>query len=305
MERETRFELATLALARRCSTTELLPLVAELSIPGGPNAVKPAGSYCDRRLGGLAWFGQGAFFFSHNLAVAHEEDASGNGRGLWIMGDHEGGLAQFAIGPDQHLENGFGVSCVQVAGWLVREHDCRAGNEGAGNGYTLLLAATQFRGPVIEPPLDGKQMAEVVKVFQVQRLFAPADGVGNLNVAHGGEGGQQVELLEDKSDAVFAQPGSLRVVEGGKIDAIDDHTPAGGLGEPAEQVEKGGFARTGRPYDGHKLPRLNGQRNTVHRGHMESASGINLGQILGQNDGRRLFGRHDSIVNATYHLSVP
>ena len=26
LERETRFELATLALARRCSTTELLPL---------------------------------------------------------------------------------------------------------------------------------------------------------------------------------------------------------------------------------------------------------------------------------------
>src|SRR5271166_5555398 len=41
MERETRFELATLALARRCSTTELLPLVAVLSIPGGPNGVKP------------------------------------------------------------------------------------------------------------------------------------------------------------------------------------------------------------------------------------------------------------------------
>ena len=30
MERETRFELATLALARRCSTTELLPLEAVL-----------------------------------------------------------------------------------------------------------------------------------------------------------------------------------------------------------------------------------------------------------------------------------
>jgi len=41
MERETRFELATLALARRCSTTELLPLVAVLSIPGGQNQVKP------------------------------------------------------------------------------------------------------------------------------------------------------------------------------------------------------------------------------------------------------------------------
>ena len=41
MERETRFELATLALARRCSTTELLPLGARLSIPGYLNTVKP------------------------------------------------------------------------------------------------------------------------------------------------------------------------------------------------------------------------------------------------------------------------
>ncbi len=40
MERETRFELATLALARRCSTTELLPHRARLSIPGCRNAVK-------------------------------------------------------------------------------------------------------------------------------------------------------------------------------------------------------------------------------------------------------------------------
>jgi hypothetical protein len=40
MERETRFELATLALARRCSTTELLPLVASLSILGDLNQVK-------------------------------------------------------------------------------------------------------------------------------------------------------------------------------------------------------------------------------------------------------------------------
>src|SRR5215831_22602 len=41
LERETRFELATLALARRCSTTELLPLTAKLSIPVDRNRVKP------------------------------------------------------------------------------------------------------------------------------------------------------------------------------------------------------------------------------------------------------------------------
>jgi hypothetical protein len=42
MERETRLELATLALARRCSTTELLPLDASSSIPGHRNRVKLA-----------------------------------------------------------------------------------------------------------------------------------------------------------------------------------------------------------------------------------------------------------------------
>ncbi len=42
MERETRLELATLALARRCSTTELLPLDANSSISGGRRRVKPA-----------------------------------------------------------------------------------------------------------------------------------------------------------------------------------------------------------------------------------------------------------------------
>jgi hypothetical protein len=41
MERETRFELATLALARRCSTTELLPLVAVLSIAAKPKLGQP------------------------------------------------------------------------------------------------------------------------------------------------------------------------------------------------------------------------------------------------------------------------
>ncbi len=79
MERETRFELATLALARRCSTTELLPLVAVLSIPGAPNEVKPFWS--NRSLGcvrGKLATGQGrkfvigprTFLLAHNLPVA-------------------------------------------------------------------------------------------------------------------------------------------------------------------------------------------------------------------------------------------
>jgi hypothetical protein len=52
MERETRLELATLALARRCSTTELLPLNAVSSIPGRGKRVKPT---CSVRNCFLPW----------------------------------------------------------------------------------------------------------------------------------------------------------------------------------------------------------------------------------------------------------
>ena len=41
-------------------------------------------------------------------------------------------------------QDGFGVFGVQVAGGLVCQDYCRAGNEGGGNGYTLLFAAAQL-----------------------------------------------------------------------------------------------------------------------------------------------------------------
>jgi hypothetical protein len=129
LERETRFELATLALARRCSTTELLPLksipelmypsafgslasrlsysgiavVANSSIPGGPNEVKLVTGFgvgvsiCGSSMpaptcGMLSrhWLcaGSGALLFADDLAVAHVEDSGGNCGRFGVMGDH-------------------------------------------------------------------------------------------------------------------------------------------------------------------------------------------------------------------------
>ena len=81
-------------------------------------------------------------------------------------------------------------------------------------------------GRCSQPPLDRQQIAQMVEILQVQRLLAPADGVGDLDIAHGRERRQQVELLEDKADAVLAQPGALGVVERGKVHAVNDHAPS-------------------------------------------------------------------------------
>lgn len=158
---------------------------------------------------------------------------------------------------------------------------------------------------MLEAATDRKQVAEVVKIVEIQRSFAAADGVGNLNVAHGRERGEQIELLEDESDAMLAQASPLSVVEGGEIDSIDHNAALGGLGEPAEQVKERGLSRAGGTDDGDKLARLNAERDAPHGSHLEAACGINLYQVFSEDDGRSLIGRHCSIVNATANPLVP
>jgi hypothetical protein len=62
--------------------------------------------------------------------------------------------------------------------------------------------------------------------------------VRDLDVAHGGEGGQQVEALKDEANALLAQAGAGSVIEGGKIVAVDDDPAGGGAGKSSEQVEQ-------------------------------------------------------------------
>ena len=155
MERETRFELATLALARRCSTTELLPLAAELSIPGGRKQVKPRQMSSITGVSGatsLRPVAVGTLFISHNLAVAHVQDAAGDRSRLGIVRNHQRGLAQFPIRPQQHVQHGIGVLRIQVAGWLVGQHNRRPRNQRPRDRHALLFAAAQLRGPVLQPP---------------------------------------------------------------------------------------------------------------------------------------------------------
>src|SRR5258706_291247 len=77
--------------------------------------------------------------------------------------------------------------------------------------------------------------------------------VGDFDVAHGGEGGEEVEALEDEADLGAAHFGAFGVGEFGEVGAVDEDRAGGGVGEAAEDVEKGGFSGAGRAYDGDEL----------------------------------------------------
>ena len=110
MERETRFELATLALARRCSTTELLPLDAILSIPGGRNVVKPPSAPDLRPVQSAREADETASrrepFSSRTISPSriYRIRLAIGGR-LGIVRDHQRRLPQFTVRLEQHLQH--------------------------------------------------------------------------------------------------------------------------------------------------------------------------------------------------------
>src|SRR5271168_5109561 len=99
---------------------------------------------------------------------------------------------------------------------------------------------------MVEAALDAKHLGEVGEEWTVELSFGGGaevgDVVGDLDVAHRGEGGEEVEALEDETDLGAAGAGALSVGEGGEVDAVDENRAGSGSGEPAEDVEESGFA---------------------------------------------------------------
>jgi hypothetical protein len=89
-----------------------------------------------------------------DLAVAHVEDAVGDLSGVGIVGDHEDGLVELAAGVMEHLKDGVGVLGIEVAGGFIGKDDGGTGDESAGDGDALLLAARELVGAVLKAAFD-------------------------------------------------------------------------------------------------------------------------------------------------------
>jgi hypothetical protein len=148
-----------------------------------------------------------------------------------------------------------------------------------------------------KPPFDAEQIAQVIEVSVVQWFFLSANGVGNLDVTHGGKRGQQVEALEDEANALLAQAGAIGIVQRGKIDAVNDDAPAGSACEAAEQVKERRLAGSRRTDDGYKFATRNLERDTADGRDLDLPGTIDLGEVVGLNNGGFRRCLHGLIVN--------
>ena len=108
-----------------------------------------------------------------------------------------------------------------------------------GNGNPLLLAPGEFMGK----PLFLTFQAQGFERFQgCLLLFFAGKLKGEKNIFQRGEGGKEVEKLEDEPDADAAQHGSAVLAERCKVFTGDFYQPLRGMVKAGDQVEERGFA---------------------------------------------------------------
>src|SRR6266851_6601604 len=212
-------------------------------------------------------------------AVAHVHDAVEVGDRFGIVGDHHDSLPQILVELAEHLQNDFGIFGVEVPGGFVGKEDFRLVDDGAGDGHALLFAAGELGGLVVQAALEAQHLGNDVETVGVEAIAV--NELRDGDVAFGGQGGQQIEALEDEANLVAAELGTRRVTELGQIVAVHQHAAAGGLGQSADDVKKRGLSAAGGPHDRNRLSRQDLKVDAAERRHFHFAGPIELPQTFG------------------------
>ena len=102
------------------------------------------------------------------------------------------------------------------------------------------------------------------------------DMLGEGDVVARGEGGEEIEFLEDESDFMAAKLGSGGVTERGEVVAIEHDTSTRGAGEATHHMQHGGFTASGGPHDGKEIAGHDFDAYTTKGLNLQLTGAINL-----------------------------
>jgi len=172
----------------------------------------------------------------------------GVGGGDGVVGDHDDGRAEPVHGVAEQREDLGGGGGVEGAGGLVAEDHVGAGDEGAGDGDPLLLAAGELGGPPGALVGEADLAEDLGGAAPVGA--APGEPQREQHVLLDGERGQQVEGLEDEAEAAAAQFGELVLAEACDLGAAEPDGAGGGAVESGGALQEGRLAGAGRSHHG-------------------------------------------------------
>src|SRR5690606_12581870 len=152
------------------------------------------------------------------------------------------------------------IFSVQVAGGLVRENQLRLAHQCPGNGDALLLAAGELVGQMPCPVRQSDALQRGRHATAPLGTAHPALPQRTLDVLADIEVIDEVEALEDETDAAAAQLRELLLAVAGHVLAEEPVVPAVRAVEQAQDVQQRRLAATGRTHDGEELTCCNFDR---------------------------------------------
>src|SRR5262249_45873227 len=133
-------------------------------------------------------------------AAGHHADPLGAAGDGAVVGDQD---ERQVLLPPQRLEQGDDLVpgvLVQVAGRLVGQQHVRVLDQGTGDGDALLLAAGQLAGQVLGTVAEADAVQGFARSVVPVVVGCVERDEGGLDVLGGGQGGDQVEGLEDEAE---------------------------------------------------------------------------------------------------------
>jgi len=198
---------------------------------------------------------------------------------LRIVGHEQNGGAELV----DLLEQVHHLACherVEVAGRLVGEQERRVAGDGARDRDALLLAAGELRGHVLHARGEAHQLERAVDALAPVGAAQPPVAQGHVHVVLDIQVRDQVEALEDETDAFVAQARTRVIGEVADIAAIE-HVAAGLKAlQQAGDIEEGGLAGARRPGHGDELPRADLEGEVAQRVGLNEVGAVDLADIL-------------------------
>src|SRR3954471_24144651 len=194
---------------------------------------------------------------------------------LLVVGGHDDGRTG-AVDPVDQLhdpDRGLGV---EVAGRLVAEQERRVVDEGASDADSLLLAAGELVGVVVELGAQADQAQDVRHLAADHLPVLPdhLERVGDVRVD--GAVGEQLVVLEDDAE-VAAQPRDLAARHVGQRVAGDQDVALGRLELLHQKADAGRLAAARGPDEEHELAAADLHAHALQA---DVPPGIDLGEVI-------------------------
>ena len=119
---------------------------------------------------------------------------------MWIVRDHDDGLALLPVQGLEQVENLVSALAIQIACWLVAEQERRVAHDRARDSDALLLSAGELTGIVLGAILEPHDGECGLHVLAPLRATQVRQQQRNLDVSLGGQHGEQVVELEHEAD---------------------------------------------------------------------------------------------------------